>query len=149
MKQWKRFTSAALAAMMAVSLTACGGSQQTADTSAAKEGEANTATTAAGSNEAQSDVPEFKDLKVGEDYTDIKADLKFITQRTDLVDTTFKTYVEEFQKLYPNVTITYEGITNYAEDMITRLSTGDWGDICMIPMQVKNSFCRKRSGCCI
>jgi ABC-type glycerol-3-phosphate transport system substrate-binding protein len=139
MKQWKRFTSAALAAMMAVSLTACGGSQQTADTSAAKEGEANTATTAAGSNEAQSDVPEFKDLKVGEDYTDIKADLKFITQRTDLVDTTFKTYVEEFQKLYPNVTITYEGITNYAEDMITRLSTGDWGDICMIPMQVKKS----------
>ena len=75
-------------------------------------------------------------IKLGEDYTDIKADLKFLTHKTDVVDTTFKGYVEEFQKLYPNVNIEYEGITDYANDITTRLTTGDWGDICMIPTTV-------------
>lgn len=78
----------------------------------------------------------FDQIKVGEDYTDIKADLKFLTHKTDVVDTKFKEYVEEFQKLYPNVNIEYEGITDYANDVTTRLSTGDWGDICMIPTTV-------------
>ena len=35
--------------------------------------------------------------------------------------------------MYPNVTITYEGITDYAQDATIRLTTGDWGDIMMIP----------------
>ena len=42
----------------------------------------------------------------------------------------------EFQKLYPNISISYEGITNYAEDMTTRLTSNDWGDICMIPTTI-------------
>ena len=78
----------------------------------------------------------FDQIEVGKDYTDIKADLKFLTHKTDAVDTKFKEYVEEFQKLYPNVNIEYEGITDYANDVTTRLSTGDWGDICMIPTTV-------------
>ena len=69
---------------------------------------------------------------MGKDYTDIKADLKFLTHKTDVVDTKFAEYVKEFQKMYPNVNITYEGVTDYANDVTTRLSTGDWGDICMI-----------------
>ncbi|MBU3877897.1 ABC transporter substrate-binding protein [Faecalicatena sp. AGMB00832] len=75
-------------------------------------------------------------IKLGEDYTDLKADLKFLTHKTDVVDTTFKQYIEEFQKLYPNINIEYEGITDYANDITTRLTTGDWGDICMIPTTV-------------
>lgn len=78
----------------------------------------------------------FDQIEVGKDYTDIKADLKFLTHKTDVVDTKFKEYVEEFQKLYLNVNIEYEGITDYANDVTTRLSTGDWGDICMIPTTV-------------
>ena len=38
-------------------------------------------------------------IELGKDYTDIKADLKFLTHKTDIVDTVFKGYVEEFQKL--------------------------------------------------
>lgn len=75
-------------------------------------------------------------IKLGEDHKDIKADLKFVTNRTDLIDTTFKDYIAEFQKDYPNVNIEYEGITDYDNDMITRLSTGDWGEICLIPSKV-------------
>lgn len=76
------------------------------------------------------------DVKLGEDYTDLKADLKFVTHRTDLVDTVFADYVKEFQEMYPNITISYEGITNYADDIMTRMSTGDWGDIAMIPTSI-------------
>lgn len=78
----------------------------------------------------------FADLKVGEDYTDLSADLKFVTHRTDLVDTVFADYIAQFQEMYPNINITYEGITNYADDIMTRLTTGDWGDICMIPVNM-------------
>ena len=46
-------------------------------------------------------------IKLGEDYTDITADLKFLTHKTDIVDSVFQGYVEEFQKLYPNVNIEY------------------------------------------
>lgn len=49
----------------------------------------------------------FDQIEVGNDYTDIKADLKFLTHKTDVVDTKFKEYVEEFQKLYPNVNFKY------------------------------------------
>lgn len=77
----------------------------------------------------------FDQIKLGE-HTDLKANLKFLTHKTDIVDTTFKEYVSEFQKMYPNINIEYEGITNYANDITTRLTTGDWGDICMIPVTV-------------
>ena len=38
--------------------------------------------------------------------------------------------------MYPNVNVEFEGITNYADEFTTRLTTGDWGDICMIPISV-------------
>lgn len=86
---------------------------------------------------AETSLPAYNDLTVGEDYTDLKADLKFISHRTDLIDDgTFDGYVAEFQKLYPNITISYEGITDYANDMTTRLTSNNWGDICMIPTTI-------------
>ena len=81
-------------------------------------------------------LPTYDTLKVGEDYTDITAELRVITQRTDLVDSTFAEYVKEFTKLYPNITINYEGITNYSDDMTARLSSSNWGDICMMPTNI-------------
>ena len=85
---------------------------------------------------AGGDVPSYAELKVGEDYTDLTAELRVITHRTDIIDTTFAQYVEEFNKLYPNITIKYEGITNYADDMSTRISSSSWGDICMVPTSI-------------
>ena len=107
-----------LAVMMtATSLVGCGGAGS------------------AGSNTV-SEVPTYDSLSVGEDYTDLSAEIKVITHRTDIVNTTFAEYVTEFQKLYPNIKISYESITNYAEDMTTRLSSKQWGDICMIPTYI-------------
>lgn len=112
----KGLLATSLATVMALSLTACGGG--------------------GGKPEKQEMDVTIDQIKLGEDYTDIKADLKFLTHKTDVVDTTFKGYIEEFQKSYPNVNIEYEGITDYANDITTRLTTGDWGDICMIPTTV-------------
>lgn len=112
----KKVISLMISAALTMSLAACGPSE-----------------TSTGSND---EVIDFATVKLGEDYTDIKADLKFLTHKTDAVDDVFQEYIREFQKLYPNVTITYEGITNYADDIMTRLTTRDWGDICMIPTAI-------------
>ena len=91
---------------------------------------------ASGENTA-SDLPSYASLTVGTDYTDLTADLKFISHRTDLIeDGTFDGYIAAFQEMYPNITISYEGITDYAGDMTTRLTSNDWGDVCMIPTTI-------------
>ena len=118
-KTLKKVLAVSMATVMAFSMVACGGSGKT-------KGE--------GSGE-QIDVT-LDQIKLGEDYTDIKANLKFLTHKTDVVDTKFAEYIKQFNEMYPNVTIEYEGITDYANDVTTRLSTGDWGDICMVPTTV-------------
>ena len=118
----KKALSLVLALIMSLSLlTACGG---------------NDSGSGSGSK-TNSSVPSYDSLKVGEDYTDITAELRVISHRTDLIDSTFTQYVAEFNKRYPNVKINYEGITNYADDMTTRISSNNWGDICMIPTSIQ------------
>lgn len=91
----------------------------------------------ASAENASSDLPSYASLTVGTDYTDLTADIKFISHRTDLIeDGTFDSYIAAFQEMYPNITITYEGITDYASDMTTRLTSNDWGDVCMIPTTI-------------
>jgi ABC-type glycerol-3-phosphate transport system substrate-binding protein len=38
--------------------------------------------------------------------------------------------------MYPGIKIVYEALTDYAETMTMRLSTPNWGDICMIPTTI-------------
>lgn len=87
--------------------------------------------------EVDIDKPKTIDtIKLGEDYKDITAKIRVLTHRTDIIDTAFQDYKQEFNQLYPNITIEYEAVTDYAEDVTVRLTTGDWGDICMIPTTV-------------
>ncbi|MBD5451913.1 MAG: extracellular solute-binding protein [Lachnospiraceae bacterium] len=122
---FKQLCAVAVSAAMVTSLTACGNS--------GKQG--NTGSDA----DASTSVPTIDQIKLGEDYTDITADLKFITHKTDLVDNVFQEYIAAFQEMYPNINIEYEGITDYANDITLRLTTGDWGDICMVPVSVDKS----------
>ncbi len=113
----KKAWSLVLVAAMSLSMAACGngGSSGNGDSSTSEA------------------VPTIDEINVGEDYKDLKAEIKVLTNRTDIVDSTYKEYAEEFQKLYPNITVTYEGITDYEESLTLRLTNGDWGDICLIP----------------
>lgn len=131
----KKICAVAVSTIMIMSLAACGNSSGGDSSSKSTSGGASSKSTSSSSENQEEEVT-IDQIKLGEDYTDLKADLKFLTHKTDVVDTTFKQYIEEFQKLYPNINIEYEGITNYADDITIRLTTGDWGDICMIPTTV-------------
>lgn len=65
---------------------------------------------------------------------DIKCEITFLTHKQGMEDD-FARYQEEFNKIYPNVTITYEPIADYKDNIEIRLSSGNWGDMCMIPHQ--------------
>lgn len=122
-KKAKKLLSLTLATTMVFSMTGCGNS-----------GDDNN-----GGSSTSTEVPTIDQIKLGEDYKDITADIKILTDRTDIVDTTYKGYAESFMKEYPNIKVTYEAITDYAESVTLRLTNGDWGDICFIPDTVEKS----------
>lgn len=85
---------------------------------------------------AEGSIPTIDQIKVGEDYKELEASVKVLTNRTDIVDTVYKGYAEQFMELYPNIKVEYEGITDYEESLNLRLTTGDWGELCFIPTGV-------------
>lgn len=66
----------------------------------------------------------------------IAGDIIVLTQRTDIVDTVFADYKEQFEEKYPDVTVTFEAITDYEGEVSTRMSTDDYGDVLLIPNTV-------------
>jgi raffinose/stachyose/melibiose transport system substrate-binding protein len=93
---------------------------------------------------AEEALPNFLTIKVGEEYLDLTASIKYLTHRTDLTpvqnSTAFQDkYIAEFNKLYPNIKVEVEAVTDYAQDALVRLTgSDDWGDVMNIP-QVENS----------
>ncbi len=115
----KRLVSMLLAGTMVLSLAACGGN-------------------GGGAEVVDADVPAIDEINP-DDYKDLEADIKVLTNRTDIVDTVYKGYAEQFMEKYPNIKVTYEGITDYEESLTLRLTTGDWGDVCFIPSTADKS----------
>ena len=116
----KKLASLGLAAAMVFSMAACGSKAEQTDAPAAE-------------------IPTIDQITLGEDYTDLTADIKILTNRTDIVDTVYSGYAEQFMQIYPNITVTYDAITDYEESLTLRLTNGDWGDICFIPSTVDKS----------
>jgi ABC-type glycerol-3-phosphate transport system substrate-binding protein len=73
---------------------------------------------------------------------EVAGDITFLTNRTDLeTDGTWEAYVEEFQQVYPDVNVTVEAITNYADDVRTRMSSPNgYGDVLLIPQVPADQF---------
>lgn len=63
-------------------------------------------------------------------------DITVLTNRTDLVDTVFEQYKKDFNKVYPDVKVTFQAITDYEGEVTTRLSTKNYGDVLGIPNSV-------------
>ena len=140
----KRLMALGMAAVMTMSLTACGGSGDSAstnndaaaDTTTKTETTADTAETTADTSAADTEEGglSYASIKLGEDYTDITTTIKFMHHKTDREeDGTIQKYIDEFNKVYPNITVEHEGITDYAETALLRLPTGDCGDVMFIP----------------
>ncbi|MBO1752593.1 carbohydrate ABC transporter substrate-binding protein [Actinotalea sp. BY-33] len=67
---------------------------------------------------------------------EIAGDITVLTQRTDIVDTVFAEYKEAFEAEYPDVSVTFEAITDYEGEVTTRMSTTDYGDVLLIPNSI-------------
>ena len=120
----KKIIAMLLAVVMTLSLAACGSKQEAPATEAAAAGKEETAQAEA------SALPSYADLKIGEDYTNLTAEISFFHNRTDMdKDGRMDAYIAEFNKLYPNITIKQSSTTNYEEDSLLRLTTADWGDM--------------------
>ncbi|GGU96986.1 sugar ABC transporter substrate-binding protein [Streptomyces litmocidini] len=76
------------------------------------------------------------------DPNEVSGGIKVLTQRTDLVQNgTLKRYAAEFNKVYPKVKVTFEGITDYEGEVKIRMNTKTYGDVLMIPAAVaKNDY---------
>lgn len=143
----KRLMALGMAAVMTMSLTACGGNSgdnasggTTADNNTTATNNNTTAgdDTASGGDTAGDDTASggltYAGIKLGEDYTDLTTTIKWMHHKTDREeDGTIQGYIDEFNKVYPNITVEHEGITDYAQTALLRLPTGDWGDIMFIP----------------
>ena len=137
MIKWKQISSLVLATGMVFSMTACGNSNGSTNNS----GNAAATETTDGTSEETADASASGDinydatldqLNVG-DYSDLTASVTFLTCRTDIVDTVYEDYKAKFKELYPNITLDIQGITDYESDVLVRLTTDDWGTMCLIP----------------
>ncbi|TXS48266.1 ABC transporter substrate-binding protein [Streptomyces sp. t39] len=72
----------------------------------------------------------------------VVGEITVLTQRTDLVqDGTMEEYATEFNRIHPQVKVTFEGITDYEGEVRIRMNTENYGDVLMIPGNVaKNDY---------
>ena len=94
----KKFLALSTASVMALSMVACGST----DNGAAESTASNTPATAEASTVAATEADEttglnYAELTLGEDYTDITTTIKVLTNRTDLLEdgaaVPFQTYI--------------------------------------------------------
>ena len=118
----KRIISMALASLMSLgALTACNGNQE------------NSGSTASGNNVTSGTEATTAD-NAGTS-TD-KPVLEVLSHRTDIIqDGSLDALTDAFEEAN-NCTIKYVPYTNYADDVSTRLSTDNYGDVLMIPTSV-------------
>lgn len=118
----KKVLALALVAVMALSATACGGKTDSNG----------------GTEKADASLTSYADIKLGEDFTDLTATITMFNHRTDLDSAdyngkTWSEYLSDFNEMYPNITVEITTDTNYADDALTHLQSGDYETIMGIP----------------
>ncbi|WP_329124990.1 ABC transporter substrate-binding protein [Streptomyces sp. NBC_01465] len=74
------------------------------------------------------------DAKAPTDPKKVSGTITVLTHKTDLVqDGTMKRYADEFNKIYPKVTVKFDAITDYEGEVKIRMNTENYGDVLMIP----------------
>ena len=142
--KFKKAGAVFMAAALGLSLVGCGsGSSDSSngsdDSSSTDDVAAVSETDDTGDDESSSTDGElsYGSIVLGESYTDLNTTIKWLHHKTDRDgsggDGTIQNYIAEFNKVYPNIKVETEAITDYAEDSLLRLTTGDWGDIMFIP----------------
>ena len=89
----------------------------------------------------------YADIVLGDTAVDLKASITLISHRTDMATSeyagrTWKDYIREFNRLYPNIQVSVEALTDYDAATTQMLDRGNWGDIMMIPSMEKKLYSR-------
>ncbi|MBO6015905.1 MAG: extracellular solute-binding protein [Lachnospiraceae bacterium] len=142
----KKVSALFLVATMALSLVACAGkTEETGTQNAAPEEEPSQVQEVEPEEETGEEPAEeatgfkkYADIKLGEDFTDLEAEISFFNNRTDLDSedyggTTWVEYMEEFNKMYPNIKVNVITDTDYAQSAKTHLQSGDFETVILIP----------------
>ena len=132
----KKVLAVSLTVSMMASMAACGSSSDTSSTNSSNDSAKDSASgTESAAGSSADGVISYADLKLGEDCTDLTAEISVANHRTDLQqdDYTGKKwddYLADFNAMYPNIKVNVETVTDYAETSLLRLQSGDyWGDI--------------------
>ncbi|WP_259464561.1 extracellular solute-binding protein [Streptomyces sp. TLI_171] len=71
------------------------------------------------------------------DPAKVSGTITVLTNRVDQVNSgLLKKYATEFRKLYPKVTVNFEGYADYEGEVVARLEDGGYGDVLLIPDKV-------------
>lgn len=80
-------------------------------------------------------------VPVPSDPAAVTGTITVLTNRTDQVqDGTTQAYAAAFAKLYPNVKVEFQGITDYEGDVRIRMNSEEYGDVLSIPTSVPTSL---------
>lgn len=72
-----------------------------------------------------------------EEKSELSGTIVMMTNRIDLIENgTFQGYVDQFKESYPEANVEFEGLSNYATDILVRLSTKDAGDVLLLPVNL-------------
>ena len=143
----KKVLAVSLAVTMMASMAGCGSSDDNSSTSSSSASSTTNDSNDAASTEGSGGAGEssvdgiisYADLKLGEDLTDLSAEISVYNHRTDMQQSdyagkTWDEYLAEFNEMYPNIKVDIETATDYAETSLLKLQGGDdWGDVMMIP----------------
>ena len=126
--KFKKFMALGLVAAMTATLFAGCGSKGN-----------DSADTTQKSDSASADgLVSYSDIVLGETGKDLSATITMFNHRTDM-DTddyggkNWKSYLEDFNKEYPNIKVEITTDTNYADDALTHLQSGQYETITMLP----------------
>ena len=104
--KFKKLAALMLTGVMALSVVACGGG----------DNKSNDGTQSA--DAADDGIISYMDLDLDKDCKDLKAEISFSSNRTDMDQDDYpgknwKSYMEDFNKLYPNIKVNINTITDY------------------------------------
>ena len=131
--KFKKLAALMLTGVMALSVVACGGG----------DNKSNDGTQSA--DAADDGIISYMDLDLDKDCKDLKAESSFSSNRTDMDQDDYpgknwKSYMEDFNKLYPNIKVNINTITDYDSTVQTQLQSGEYDDVVCIPTMDKSDL---------
>lgn len=148
--KFKKMMAVTLIAAMTMSMAACGNNAGGTTDNGGNAGTSDAGANAAGTETGDAGAAEdgalsYANIKVGEDYTDLSVEISMFNHRTDMDSDEYggknwASYIEDFNKVYPNITINLTTSTGYADDALMHLQSGDYETIMGIPAVDKSDL---------